>query len=80
MYSLYLSIDELDYSFKRHKKFYFALLLLFLCIAGLIWINKKYPVPTYRQQCEYQGGTYIDNNGRVGDFCVYNGGKNDTNS
>jgi len=79
IYFLYLSFDSLDYSFKHNKKFYLALLLLFLCVAGLIWINKIKPVPTYRQICEYQGGTYIDNNGRTGDFCVYSGGNNERN-
>lgn len=32
----------------------------------------KNPQPTFKEVCEANNGTYIDNNGRAGDSCIYN--------
>jgi len=43
-----------------------------LSISYLIYHSIKYPQPTFRQVCEANNGTYIDNNGRAGESCIYN--------
>ena len=50
------------------------IVLFSLSASYLIYHSIKYPQPTFREVCEANGGIYIDNNGRAGDSCVYNGG------
>ena len=51
-----------------------VIVLCGLSVSYLIYHSMKYPQPTFREVCEANGGIYIDNNGRAGDSCVYNGG------
>ena len=55
------------------KKELIASIFSFLFGISLItYISIKYPQPTFREVCEANNGTYIDNNGRAGDSCIYN--------
>lgn len=51
-------------------------IMLILVIISTILIStiliKFNPQPTFREVCEANNGTYIDNNGRAGDSCIYN--------
>ena len=51
-------------------------LMFILVIISTILISailiKFDPRPTFREGCEANNGTYIDNNGRAGDSCIYN--------
>ncbi len=50
-------------------------LITFILTSVIITIYSiKNPQPTFREVCEANNGTYIDNNGRAGDSCIYNKG------
>lgn len=56
-----------------NNKALIASILSFLFGISLItYISIKYPQPTFREVCEANNGTYIDNNGKAGDSCIYN--------
>lgn len=65
--------DECEFN----KLIYIPLILSIIFFAISVKFNMDHPQPTYRQICESQGGIYIDNTGRAGDSCIYNGGKNE---
>lgn len=73
-YALVIMLED-DGEF--NKLIYIPLILSFIFFVSLVMFNMDHPQPTYRQICESQGGIYIDNTGRAGDSCIYNGGKNE---
>ena len=58
---------------KKLLKTFFILIVIILlpliCITIDGIIN---PQPSFREICESNGGTFIENHGRVGNSCVYN--------
>jgi hypothetical protein len=48
------------------------ILVIISTILIITILNKFYPQPTFKEVCEANNGTYIDNNGRAGDSCIYN--------
>ena len=52
--------------------FNISLITLILTSVLITIYSIKNPQPTFREVCEANNGTYIDNNGRAGDSCIYN--------
>lgn len=52
--------------------FVVSFITLILSLTIMIIYSIKNPQPTFREVCEANNGTYIDNNGRAGDSCIYN--------
>ena len=52
--------------------FIISLIIAILSFTIMIIYSIKNPQPTFREVCEANNGTYIDNNGRAGDSCIYN--------
>lgn len=53
-----------------------VILIIFVLTIMLMTtiLNNIDPPPTFRERCVVEGGTYIDNNGKAGESCIYNGG------
>lgn len=49
-----------------------SLIIHVLSTVLIIIYFTNHPQPTFREVCEANNGTYIDNNGRAGDSCIYN--------
>lgn len=66
-------MTEMENEYKKYLKlllglFGIALLpIIFITVDGII-----NPQPSFREICESNGGTFIENHGRVGNSCVYN--------
>jgi hypothetical protein len=54
------------------KGFIASISAVLLGMILIIYLSIKYPQPSFREVCEANNGTYIDNNGRAGDSCIYN--------
>lgn len=69
-----LLFDDLNEIDPKKDKIIFFISLITLVVSMVILtiycINN--PQPTFREVCEANNGTYIDNNGRAGDSCIYN--------
>lgn len=57
---------------KDEKMLAISLIVFMLSSISMAIYSIAYPQPTFREVCEANNGTYIDNNGRAGDSCIYN--------
>ena len=66
--------DEIDgiNSKKDEIIFVISFITSLLSLVIIAMYSIKNPQPTFREVCEANNGTYIDNNGRAGDSCIYN--------
>ena len=69
-----LFFDEIEGINSKKDKIIFVISFLtsILSLALMTIYFIKNPQPTFREVCEANNGTYIDNNGRAGDSCIYN--------
>lgn len=64
---------EMENEYKKYLKLLLGLFgivllpIIFITVDGII-----NPQPSFREICESNGGTFIENHGRVGNSCVYN--------
>ena len=52
--------------------FIISLIIAILSFTIMIIYSIKNPQPTFREVCEANNGTYIENHGRAGNSCIYN--------
>lgn len=54
----------------EHKKICIVIAILLILLVYFIF-KSRHSKPTFRELCEMNKGTYIANNGIMGDSCVY---------
>lgn len=72
-------MDKKDYNFIKSLATLYIIIGVIMIIMTMI-INLLVPErPTFRQRCEENNGTYIENYGRAGSSCIYDKGEYDEN-
>lgn len=52
-----------------------SIIIVVLLFGFLYWYGVTHPMPSNREICENNGGTYVQNySGKAGSFCIYNKG------
>lgn len=68
-------MNKEDYNFIKSIAIYYIIIGVIIIMMTII-INLLVPEqPTFRQRCEENNGTYIENYGRAGSSCIYDKGE-----
>lgn len=66
-------MTEIENEYKKYLKLLLTLIGIFLLPIIFITIDGiMNPQPSFREICENNGGTFVENHGRVGNSCIYN--------
>lgn len=69
-----LLVDDLKGKISKRDEIIWRIsfVVFMLSLAAMVIYFIKNPQPTFKEVCEANNGTYIANNGRAGDSCIYN--------